>query len=648
MAVPYLYHRVDRQVRAQVEARLAAYYPHLKVNIRSAEIIEGKGIEVRGISIVEPHADGPFAELIFVEELLFCCNTDLQQLLAGEPHVTRVVLRRPTFRIVRRARGDFGAARLLPVLPPEGRSPELEIEDGTVEILDPLRRPAGTLVLRAVNATLVPVGGPQAVGPAAHMRQFQGTAVGDHVRRFVFSGVLDVLRQSWTVEGEIEALEISPELRAALPGPLAEALVPLRGFRAQGDLRFQVAYDPARPSPYQYRLWGRVARGRMDDPVLPHPLSDVCAQVLLDNDGVVIDGLFARSNQATIRLSCRRSGFEDSAPMWLSLEIRRLELDRPLCGCLPEWLQDQWQMFRPSGLIDADLKLHWDGHAWQNECEVRCLDVSFTHEHFPYRLEHAEGVITFRDNRLQANLRAMSGTQPVRVAAELHDAVGTPSGWVEVKAEELPVDQKLVAALPAEAQAVVAALSLRGSSSVYMRLYRQPGQATWHRHLLAVLNHCTLSFEHFPYPLRGVRGTVEMVDDQWFFRGFEGMNDAARITGEGRLLPGKQGPELVLQLSGMNLPLDEELRAALPPDHQRLWQSFRPRGRCDLTACVRYLPGSGRLELTVQAHPQPESASIEPQYFPYRLEERAGSSPTDDGACASSGFAPTGCVWTAT
>ncbi len=631
VAVPYLYRRVDQQVRAHVEARLAAYYPDLNVTVRSAKIAEGKGIEVRGVSVLEPGADGPGRELVAIEELLLCCSTDLQELLAGEPRISRVVMHRPVFRLVRRAEDDFGAARLLPTSLPQGEAPELQIEDGVVEIFDPLRRPASTLTLRALSAALVPAAGPEAVGPAAHTRRFEGTATGEHLRQMAFAGTLDMVRQSWTVEGTIDALEVSPELRASLPGPLAEALVPLRTFRAEGDLRFQVAYDPTRPSPYQYRLWGLIARGRLDDAGLPHPLTDVRAEVAVDNSGVVIDGLFARSSQATIRLSCRRAGFDAAAPMWLTAEIRRLELDRRLCHRLPGWLQEQWQMLRPSGLIDAGLTLQWDGHAWQPECSVRCVDVSFTHEQFPYRLEHGQGVVDLKDGRLEVNLQALSGTQPVRIAAELDDLADQATGWVEVKAEELPVDRKLTAALPSGAQAVVSALKLRGSVSAYLRLGRATGHEPWHQHLLVVFNRCALDFEYFPYPLRDVRGTAEMVDDEWWFRGFEGVNDPARITGEGRLTPAAGGPELVFRLTGTDVPLDEELRTALPLEQQRLWQSFRPRGRCDLVADVRYLAGTGELGLSVQASPQPETASIEPVYFPYRMEKLQGEFAYRDG-----------------
>ena len=80
-----------------------------------------------------------------------------------------------------------------------------------------------------------------------------------------------------------------------------------------------------------------------------------------DNGGVVIDTLTASCNQATLKMSLRHAGFDANNPMWLHAEVEQLELDRQLLGVLPEALQEQWQKYRPIGVIDADLTLEFDG-----------------------------------------------------------------------------------------------------------------------------------------------------------------------------------------------------------------------------------------------------------------------------------------------
>ena len=61
----------------------AQHYPGLKVSIRSAQLVEGKGIRIHDLSIVEPGAEGPRAELLHIEEALLECPTDWKELIQG-------------------------------------------------------------------------------------------------------------------------------------------------------------------------------------------------------------------------------------------------------------------------------------------------------------------------------------------------------------------------------------------------------------------------------------------------------------------------------------------------------------------------------------------------------------------------------------
>ena len=82
-AVPLLYQRVDGEIRRRVEEHLARRYPDLKVTVRSAELVEGEGIRVRGVSFVDPSLAGPRAEMLQLEEAFLHCRADLNALMSG-------------------------------------------------------------------------------------------------------------------------------------------------------------------------------------------------------------------------------------------------------------------------------------------------------------------------------------------------------------------------------------------------------------------------------------------------------------------------------------------------------------------------------------------------------------------------------------
>ena len=105
LLVPYFYHRMDDEIRRRFEELFAKQYPNLKVTIRSAALVKGEGISVRGLSIVDPAAEGPCPELLTYDECFVACPTDLSDLMSGEPRATHVILRRPTLRMTRRSDG---------------------------------------------------------------------------------------------------------------------------------------------------------------------------------------------------------------------------------------------------------------------------------------------------------------------------------------------------------------------------------------------------------------------------------------------------------------------------------------------------------------------------------------------------------------
>ncbi len=656
VAVPLLYRRVDEEIRRRVESRIAQHYHGLKVSIRSAELVEGKGIRVRDLSIVEPGAEGPRAEVLHIEEALFECSTQWNQLVQGDPSVRRVTVRRPTLRVTHRPDGAWSAAKLLP--PPRfgDRPPEVTVESGVIEVFDPLKVPASTLTLRDVNLSLMPLAAnsplptnlrsapgegqgvrassssPDALtltlsqrerGPS-DTRRLQGMFAGDGFRRVEVEGWVDLQAGTCSIRGQAEGLEVSPELRDCLPNPLAAKLLALGDLRGQGDLRFELSYDPAASLPLKYDVSGRLVRGRIDDARLPHALSDIRATVRVDNGGYAIDDLVARSGQATLRMACRRSGFESGSPLWLKAEVRQFDLDRALLNILPQYAQDIWNKYRPTGKVDADVQISFDGKVWRPEIAVRCLNVSFTHHKFPYRMEHGKGTLDLKDDRLKAVVTAYGGSQPVRLTAEVAHPFSNPTGWFEAKGDDIQLDEPLLAALPEKPREVVRSLDPRGTVNVYLRMWRDKPGEPMHQHLLLAANRCSVRYEKFPYPLSDVRGTLEMFDGAWTFRNIEGSNDKARVTGEGRLTPGLAGNELVLNLVGRDVPLAEDLRNALSPHIQQVWRDMRPRGAVDLTAEIRYLSDEKKFSVGVRAQPQRENASIEPVRFPYRLDHLQG------------------------
>jgi len=629
VGVYYLYGRVDEQIRCQVEQLLAAHYRGMTVTVRAASLREGEGIEVRGVSICERGAGGPRAELLYVDEMLLSCTTDLKQLVTEPPRVTRIRVRRPVLRATLRPDGTLSAAQLFPPPRFSDRPPETTLENGTVEIFDPLRAPASTLVFRNVNLTIRP-GDPEKESP--EVRRLEGTLGGDHLRRIELSGRVDPESSTWAVAGSIEGLEIAPELRDSLPGPLAGRLAVLGELRGHAAVEFQVSYDARQASPLCFAFSGRLTRGRIDDPRLPYPLTDLQARFRIHDGGARIDDFTGRSGQATLRLSFTQSGLEwGKSPFKLTAEIRRLELDRALRDSLPVALQDHWNKFLPTGLVDADVNLAYGGQQWHSDVALRCLSVGFTYHRFPYRLEDGRGTVHFQDDQAEIHLIAYSRNEPIRIDAQLSRLPDAPQGWLEAKGESLELDKKLFLALNERGREVVRLLDPRGTMSFVVRVARDSPHQPWRQCLLLRPRRCSIRHRAFPYPLGNVCGVVEMADGKWTFRNLEATNDTARVSGHGQITGSGATRRLDLHLVSTDVPLEKELHDALQPGAQRVWSGIRPQGRVDLQADLTYLYEPRQLSVVVRARPQSGTTSIEPVDFPYRMENAQGLLEYRDG-----------------
>ncbi len=632
VAVPCFYHQVDERIRRQVVRRFAEHYADLQVTVRAAELVEGEGIKIRDLSIADPRGSGAEVELVHIGELFLHCHTDLQELVTDEPEITRITIRRPRLQTVCQADGTWTIERLLPL--PEGcggRPVPIVIENGTLELVDATRSPPGRFTLRDVHLTLTPEDVPGASPQDARPLRVQGSFEADHVRRVeIETALIDSKHQTWSVEGSVQGLDVSPELRHSLPHPWSEKLAVLGELRADGQLRFRVDYDPALASPCEFDVSGKLEHGRLDAACLPSPLTDVQATVRMDNQGIHVDEFLARSGEATFSASVHQFGYASGSPVVLEANAWQLDLDPCLLNVFPESrleeLRAGWDKYDPSGRVNLHLKLAFDGRTWRPELLMRCLDVSFCYRKFPYRLTHAVGDLYFKDDVFWTeSLIARNGNRPVNVRWVVQRPMASTATWLEVWSREVPFDQRLMDALDEEAREVVASLGLRGSFDVYYRTNRDAPEQPWQTELAVELNEqnrCSLRYEGFPCPLGNVRGSLQMLNGHWTIRHLEASNDSAHVACEGFIRSPAEGGELFLRLTGTDVRLDEELRGAFVPSAQRVWDDLKPQGKVDLKeVVVRRLPGQDEPTVTVWAKPSGDSVSIEPASFPFRFEK---------------------------
>jgi hypothetical protein len=642
-AVPYFYDRLDNEIRQRLLTILSEQYQGLDISVRSAQFVEDEGIEIRDLVIVETGAAGPRAELLSLPEVFLHSQGTLKEMLSGSIAVREVVIRRPVLRMTRRHDATWSCSRLLP-LPRFGGGktvlPEIRIEDATVEVFDPTKNPSSMLVLRNVNMALSEAEGALPGDGMSSLRQITGTLAGDYVSRVeLLRGQIDFESGAWSLEGVVDNLEITQESLRCVPEEWLSGCTIPDTCRARATFQFALSRGAGEdPAPCRFMATGTINEGRIEDPRLPGPLTELTASFTVDNEGFGVRDLVARSGQTTFRLhSFRRWGHGRAARESLEGEVEQLVLDRNLLAALPDQFTETWSNYLPLGQVNAKFTADYDGTRWQpRTATVECLDVSFSYHKFPYRLHRARGTIQqggnlvalrLENNVLQISLEAFSGKNRVSIQGAVFQPLSEPYGDVEIRATELELNDELFAAMDEEPRKVIESLNPKGRVNVYLHIVSdQPGVPPRKYMLADVLPGGSIRYARFPYPLAIHGGQIERIDDQWAFRNFTGKNDTGIVHCTGQFGPGPSGQELLLKFSGSTIALEEELRNSLShPNMQRLWNDLRLRGMIDLQdLTVRYLVEPNELDVTFRAVPYPDVTSIEPVHLPYRLERLNG------------------------
>ncbi|HPP53621.1 MAG TPA: hypothetical protein PK777_11770, partial [Thermoguttaceae bacterium] len=615
------------------------------------------------------------------------CPTDLAHLAQRKTPVHRILIRRPTLYLRRSAEGNWNFQNLQPQGSLGKQRPEILVEEGTVVLSADGDGGGRPILLRDLQAAVSPSeerippdGEEEKSGAKADIRRVQMNLSGQGLQQLSLEGWVDLAAGDYAFQGKVTNWELTPEWQDVLPILGVETKRGFGAFQGQMDISFQVSHRPSRQESIRWEANGRLTNGRLHDRRLPYPLTDIWAVFRADADGLRVDQLFARHGATTLRVSYRVNGYRADSPMHLEAEIRQLELRREWLDLLGLYasLGRHWDLYRPSGQADIYLMLDYDGQHWFPEATVDCTDVSVLYAKFPYRLDHGRGRLELRNDMLWVQLSAFSENQPVRIGAEILHPLTQPSGWVEIQGRGLPIDQKFFDALSEPTRKFLTPLRPQGVLDVVYRWRRERPDAEAHRQILLQVSRGAVCYDRFPYPIRNLRGSLEFLDGRWEFWGLTGSNGSAQIRGYGHLIPIEGSPsqeqkpleaaprenaldpiasfqplrrslpsqpspglfqsifgpqenllppmELYLNLTAEKVPLDEELRDALPPAAQRLWNQLRPMGQVNLQELeIRYRTGQPAAQVRFTAQPIVERSSIEPAAFPYRLEKLQGT-----------------------
>lgn len=633
----YVFHtRIHEEVRKGAEAKLRSLWPHLGVRVAAARLVEGQGFELRGIRLHDP--DEPERPILEIEEVFVAAVTDLQDLLSKQIKIRQLIVRRPRLHVFKGRTGAWSFLGLVPAPGSNTKPPRVVVEGGACLLGAPadggpplwtLREMASEIRLACPDYPLT-----ESLGECPLTLRAELKAHGDCLRQFSVQVFQDTAG-AWSIRAELQGLEIGPELRSLLPllHPSQERLPDIRGLvSAVAEFR----REAGAAAPWNYRVVVDCDRGSVHHARLDHPLRDIAARAVFTPEGAVLESLVLRHQTGTLSLQGQSWGYKLDSPLQLRGELKDFSLSDQWSEWLPEKLRRYWEDYSPTGRVDARLAVTFDGRQWLPDAEVTCREVTFCYVKFPYRLTRGHGRIRWTGDRLTGNLTCMGGGQPLEIEFRFLRPGPETESRITLRGRNLQTDRQLWLALPPRPSQISQSLNPEMKFHLDTEITRPAGprQPIEVRVNGEILNG-SVRFDPFPYPVENIVGNFVGTGQiphpdaapavppgwRWEFRNLVGRNNGGTMQGTAVVLPPAEGGRFRLDLTATDVPLDQEMRDALPPKVRNVWKELRPSGTADADIVVICDPGA-RPDIGVVVRPR--DATIEPLRFPYRLENLTG------------------------
>jgi len=587
--------------------------------------------------------DGAMVQSLRIPYLNIQINS--RKLAGGELEAREIHVSQPTLRLQQRRDGTWNLQGLLadpwPV-PLVENPPPITIQNGTVELVT-AEEPASTTeaapespavvrpgaaarapaILRDVTLTIEGDG-------AAGRFKFEGTARGDLLfDRLSLRGTIDLNTGRITLGGELTRLTLSETLRRRIPAearPVVKAMA-LNGGVIDLDLS-RFSFDPtaAPASQLRYQAQARIREGVWECLKLPFPLNDLSALVSIEDGVMTIKHAQGSNGKTTLRaegalaLNDPQRGLLD-----LHIKLTDLELDQRLRDHTPPEYDELWDVFKPRGRVDAEVHVVRSqvGEPVDLSATVDCRDVAAEYLHFRYPLDHLTGQVTLEKRLLTVDLQTLSvGGRPLRLKGAIQNPGLDAVVHLDIQADSIPIDDKIKKAMPPDVRKVVEQFHPSGLVKAHATVFRQPmvGPKSRPEGLIKIdaeidlSERCEMKWDGLPYPVRDLKGRLEIKPDSWVFKNMRGGNGQTIINASGSVkklhLPKRRNGDdplkVDIHLQAQNLPFISELRNALPPAwREKTWTTINPTGACDVDAVVQVDP---RVENThIEIVPRRES-----------------------------------------
>lgn len=408
-----------------------------------------------------------------------------------------------------------------------------------------------------------------------------------------------------------------------------------RDFDPHGraSIRFSVVKGPGADEPIQLRH-GRIEGINADAAYrfFRYRVSGLRGVVEFDDQGVHLRDLKGSHGGAPIVVNGWLAEPRWYAAAKLTMTGMSVPLDVELHDALSTTYRPIWDQFALAGASNIAVQMERaagtpeDSVPWTTTVRADLIDADLCYVGFPYPVHNARGRVEIspegiRVTRLSAS--AGGGTVITDGHAGLRDGALSDL-HLELKGDDIPFDDVLFHALPPHASDLVQSFTPQGTFGLSGLLTHDPGADHVLYDMTATLRNTRLAHANFPLPLNNVGGTLRLRPGRIDVAHIEGRYRDCSVTATGSLA-GAPGAEAAhVTVTCRDLPLDNDLKTALPPRLAEAARDFDLAGSVDTITTLDQTPSSNGFNTRQETDIQLSGVSLRHAAFPLPLTNVRG------------------------
>ena len=238
--------------------------------------------------------------------------------------------------------------------------------------------------------------------------------------------------------------------------------------------------------------------------------------------------------------------------------------------------------------IDAEKRAGADSPVVAHLVRMTARDASASYRKFPYRVSHLTGAVEFSSEGVfLRHLKGRHTDGEIEVNGWLSSPNKCAEADITIEGDRILIDDSLIAPLPVGYRKINELFHPQGRLDLTLRLRRGVCQngtpPPWVVSTRIGFEDLSAVYAGFPTPVKGLKGSLQVDGKRLAIREVKGQIEDGLVTvaGDVRFHEGRV-ENLMLSLSGHQIPIREMIISALPDSMQRWVRPFHLQGHFDI------------------------------------------------------------------